>query len=262
MWITILVPGKSETVIPVSCLEQGRWHYRPSGGAGHRSGPWGAAGPAAGSPTESASAFAACHAKVSPSMRAAASRDISSSLKRGRGFEVNQEMIWDRVKGLSNELGVDSPSSAYLDAAESRRSSIEDLLPRFRPLAGQSGAMVVIGGKLAGAEIAGSPETYAKLHRKILSPYLFDAIVMRAKLETPSGEKADAMAEAMAEEAATAGKAGRFWLAAISDAPCELRPSVGLGRDFRMESQAIVGGGLENDGRVVYLSAFARAGLM
>ncbi len=37
---------------------------------------------------------------------------------------------------------------------------------------------------------------------------------------------------------------------------------MGLGRDFRMESQAIVGGGLENDGRIVYLSAFARSGLM
>ncbi len=36
VWITILVPGKSETVIPVSCLEQGRWRYNTPGAAGHR----------------------------------------------------------------------------------------------------------------------------------------------------------------------------------------------------------------------------------
>ena len=51
--------------------------------------------------------------------------------------------------------------------------------------------------------------------------------------------------------------AAQAFLAEISAAPAENYPALGEGEDLRLESEALVGGGLKARGRLIHLCAFA-----
>jgi hypothetical protein len=80
------------------------------------------------------------------------------------------------------------------------------------------------------------PDAFARLYGKLLDGYLLDA------LERLDGKPADAL---------------RF-VAVVDAAPTARRPSVGRGDDVRLQSDGVVGSGLELDGELVQLCAFSR----
>src|SRR5436190_7805868 len=115
--VTVLVADKSETRIPVSCVEQGRWHAR------------------------SASFDAATHTAYPDLRRHKAEQLSADPLARG----IAQSAVWEEVSAKAGRHGVNSPTGATADIYRSRGAALADLRRAFPLVPGQSGALLALG---------------------------------------------------------------------------------------------------------------------
>jgi hypothetical protein len=81
---TIMVAA-GKTVIPVSCVEQGRWQYEDA-------------------------KFSKSEAFGYSSLRRQKTEQVSFSLKCDGGFNANQSAIWEEIERSSRNLGAESPT--------------------------------------------------------------------------------------------------------------------------------------------------------
>ena len=213
--ITILVGAGQKIVIPVSCVEQGRWSWRSRDFASARR-------------TMYARGRREKMAQVSASMRASGSR------------RSQQSAVWDGVSAKAANLDVHSPTGAMADVYDQAEVSLKDFRRRFKAKAGQNGAVFALDGQVAGLELFDAPETYAKLHPKLLDSYAMDA------LETATHDTDAPSQDQVAD-----------FLARVTNADVESFDALAEGRDLRLHGEGIVGGALEADGWVIHLSAFA-----
>ena len=141
--VTILVPPQSETVIPVSCIEAGRWGYSRPG-------------------------FAASGRVLSQEIRFSKALAVTKNLKeRGVRFS-DQRAVWSGVSKALFALGAASPTSALSDGFDSRATAIDGFLEALKPQPGQIGVIYRIGGVLAGLDLFGSKTAFAHAFPKLL----------------------------------------------------------------------------------------------
>ncbi|MEW6141043.1 MAG: DUF6569 family protein [Thermodesulfobacteriota bacterium] len=216
--VTVLIAAHSETIIPVSCVEQGRWSYRSR-------------------------EFASSRRAMSPDLKKKKSRSVRNSLRAFGSFSAAQGMVWQEIDAKFDRMHV-APSStmALSDLYESHQEMTEDFLKAFHAVDYQIGMIVFIDGKIAGLELLGNFAAFKKNHAKLVQSYIMDA------LETAAVRK---------ESVANASKARvSKVLESAAAATIEKRQSVGLGEDIRLESEEIVGAGLQYEGRVLQMSIF------
>jgi len=158
---SVLVARRSETVIPVSCVEQGRWSYRSrcfdSGSTSHSR------------------------------MRAMLSKQVSDSLRENGTHNSDQHAIWGEVFRMSATLGSSSPSSALRQVFEDHEERLRHLVARFRELKGVHGIIVAVNGKVVGMDVFDKPSTMARLLPKLIQSYGLVAI----ELCNRDGSRAD-----------------------------------------------------------------------
>jgi hypothetical protein len=151
--VTVLVAAKSETRIPVSCVEQGRWNAR------------------------SASFESARHAAYPDLRRRKAERLSAEPLARG----VAQAAVWDEVAAKAGRHGVDSPTGASADIYRSRDEDLSNLRRAFPLVPGQSGALLALGDDRLCLDYLSRPAAFTRLYPKLLDGYLLDALEYHAK---------------------------------------------------------------------------------
>jgi hypothetical protein len=150
--LTMLVPPQSDLRIPVSCVEEGRWH-------------------------STSAAFAAAPRTLHATARAMNSEHISAELRvPGVGSSGGQEDIWTDIRGKAARLGVASDTHAIADVYERHSAAIEGYAEAFRPAEGQVGAAFAVGGELLGLELFAHPCSLASLLPKVLRGYALEAI--------------------------------------------------------------------------------------
>jgi ARG and Rhodanese-Phosphatase-superfamily-associated Protein domain len=152
--LTILVPPQRSIVIPVSCVEAGRWHHRTR-------------------------AFTASTRVQFAEGRAAKMRNVTESLQREGRRRSDQGAVWDLIAQKSGRLRAPSATGAMGAMFESRQDTIEQYVRAFPPVERQVGAVVFVSGQLAGLEVFDAPETWRKLSPKVLRSYALDAIDRR-----------------------------------------------------------------------------------
>jgi len=91
---TILIQGNTTVVIPVSCVEQGRWFYD--------------------SPR-----FSSKERVMSPSLRAMKSEQVQFSLRSSGDYRSDQGAIWEEISEKAERRGARSPSMAMAEIYES-----------------------------------------------------------------------------------------------------------------------------------------------
>ncbi|WP_342710439.1 ARPP-1 family domain-containing protein [Mycolicibacter sinensis] len=155
---TILGPHET-TNLAALCVEQGRWES--SGNRGHR----------------------AAGRRVSASLRAARDR----ACRRG---DDPQHEVWHGIASRY-ETNVRTATSSFADhldrVARERSRRTERPLPA-KPLAGQRGVIIGIGGRVLGMELLATPNALAKRWTGILEAARFDAD--RAPEAATSGQRA------------------------------------------------------------------------
>jgi ARG and Rhodanese-Phosphatase-superfamily-associated Protein domain len=170
---TILIQAKSTTVIPVSCVEQGRWHYR--------------------SPS-----FSSEERLMSPALRAMKAEQVGRSVRDTGMFRSEQGRIWDELSLKADRLEAESLTMAMADLYVKQKSSLSDYVKHFRPVEMQVGAVFLINGKVVGLDSFGRPETLAKIFRKLVESYALDAVDWSepGSEEKPSGTEVRAFLQA------------------------------------------------------------------
>jgi len=148
---TILIQGKSTTVIPVSCVEQGRWSYD--------------------SPR-----FSSKERMMSAGLRAMKSEQVHTSLRVSSEYVSDQSAIWDEISEKASRRGAESPSMAMAEIYEKDMPSISEYVSHFRLIDLQVGAIFMINGKVVGLDCFGKPESFAKTFKKLVESYALDAV--------------------------------------------------------------------------------------
>ncbi|MGA2260034.1 MAG: DUF6569 family protein [Acidobacteriota bacterium] len=219
--LSIMVPVGKTLVVPVSCVEAGRWHHRSR---------------------EFSSAPRAHYAEG----RARKMAQVSDSMKTSGRRTSNQGEVWNHINEKFSRFGSSSPTSAMSDIYEQQSVRLEDYVRSFTPAGDQVGAVFAIGGDVVGLELFDSPETLQKLFAKLLRSYGLDALD-RARSDS---------AETRSYPIPTKAKASAF-LRKVTKAKEEEFPALGEGQDLRLTGPRLTGAALAVDGRVVHLSAFA-----
>ncbi len=207
---SFLVAPKSDLLIDVSCVEQGRW----SAGRG--------------------TPFASGGSVVAHSIRSSMQRQVAASRATG-SFEADQSEVWEAVSERLDLSGARSFTGAYQDYAESRRTDCEEILRAFHFVPGQVGFVAAIHDEVRGAELLGRPEVLERLLPGLLSSYAIDAV----DWESLRSRRGRALYEAPEP-----------FLGVLRDARWRQSASLGLGEDLRLEGDGVEGSALDADGIV------------
>lgn len=164
---SVLVAAASKLVLPVSCLERGRWSRRSR-------------------------SFSSGKATPHLSLRHLKSRSVHDSLKRGRGHRSDQGAVWEEVDRLAYLYASPSPT----DALQDTRAGLSGRLAAFDDLANRlpentRGVVVAIGNRPVTLEILAGPRSFAKVFPKLLTGYALEALEHKGDGEPPDGSTAE-----------------------------------------------------------------------
>ncbi len=165
---SILLKGNSETLIPVSCTEQGRWHY-------------------------TSAAFSDSGVIMSHRGRASKTDTVTGSLRSKRGYSSEQIGVWSDIETLHREAGTTSQTRAMRDVYTAKAQDLGAYLSAFECVAHQQGSLVFINGEPVGLDVIPRQRAYQALHPKLIKSYAIDAL-----LQNQGGFDAPSLATARA----------------------------------------------------------------
>ena len=218
--LSILVPAKKTVVIPVSCVEAGRW-------------------------ARQSSEFSSSPRVHYSGGRAAKVAQVSFSMSSSGGKSPDQAAVWADIDQKSRRMGAHSPTSAMSEMFERYTNSIEEFVRPFSPVSSQIGSLFAIDGKIVGFDLFDNPETQQKLLPKLVRSYALDAI---DRMQMRGAE--DAAPRSVSREDAEA------FLQVAKQSHAESFTGVGEGQDVRLRGERFTGGALVADDRVIHLCAF------
>lgn len=156
---TVLVAANRTTILPVACVEHGRWHY------------------------EDSSDFAPSPDIAYSDLRSKNAVTRAANVRASGSRAVNQGEVWDEVGKMHERLGAPSLTGAMKDGFDHRRDELESMKePFLEPAPGQTGVIACIDGRPVALDAFDRPETLGKLWPRLLSGYALDAIGHEAVL--------------------------------------------------------------------------------
>lgn len=213
---SILLKEVSETRIPVSCTEQGRWAY-------------------------ASKSFSTSGNVMAYKSRSKKTRSVHTALEACGAPMSDQGEVWDDIAELQHKAGTRSPTSAMNDVFKAREEDLRRCEATFRPVAGQVGFVSIINGAPAGLDLVSLTTAYAKLHAKLVRSYTLEAL-LDAKA-----------AEAAPDNVATRA---REFIDEICKAEACQFPSVGHGTDHRYRGKGLAGAALVHEKEVIHAAFF------
>jgi len=148
---TFLVAANTKTVIPVSCVEQGRWHY-------------------------DSKHFGSGNKMMHASLRRNHQVHVRESLRQGRGYESDQGEIWDDISAKLDRMKVSAPTRAMADAYDRFEEKLSDYMNHFQLIEWQIGAIFAINDQVLGLESFGCSDTFGRFFDKLVKSYALDAL--------------------------------------------------------------------------------------
>lgn len=153
--LSVLAPANNTQIIPVSCVEQGRWQVGRNEFQG-------------GAQVQFASG------------RARKLQRVSENMENGQGRKSDQSEVWSDIQGLFSRLGGSSNTQAMADAFAGNTEEIERYVSAFRKVPGQTGLAVALKGRVHGLDLFDSGETLRYLLPKIIRSWAMEAIASKA----------------------------------------------------------------------------------
>jgi hypothetical protein len=220
---TVLVEAGDTLIIPVTCVEQGRWSYSDGRYAGKKD------------------MSGSRHQMVANSRRRKAEA-VQVNLYSNESYVGNQGETWRDMDCVMQEMNVDSPSSAMEDIYVSREDELRTFLEalaidQFDQSESVVGAVFTLEGKILGMDAFNRHSTARKSWEKLISSYAIEAIRSKEK------GKVDL-------------DAAKEFFKHILDTDMNIFSPPGLGKDVRFQSDIVVGSGLVVEDEVLHLYAF------
>jgi hypothetical protein len=159
--VSVLVEARSQVVIPVSCVEQGRWSRRSE------------------------------HFEAAPYISPGGLRRLKAEAQAARPLArgIAQGEVWDAVHAKARRMAVDSPTGASADLYRAYERDLHALEDAFPAEPGQCGALFGIGDAVC-VDLVSRPDAFARLWPKLRAGYLLDALERLDGKPTPADEPA------------------------------------------------------------------------
>ena len=182
--LSLMLAAKSESEIPVACVEAGRWRSQSR-------------------------EFLLAEEAYYASGRAEKMEQVSSSLRSVGAARCDQSAVWDSIARKSARMNASSPTSASHRVYEIHREEVQSYVDAMPTQPGQIGAVFAIGGAVSGIELFDNEATFKKLVGKLAASYALDAIELPNDVEPPDvgavRSFVDAVRSAPQERATTVG---------------------------------------------------------
>jgi hypothetical protein len=149
---TVLVGPERELVIPVSCVEQGRWAYRANRG------------------------FTSENRMMFSRARAEKMAQVSRSMKTSGTRASDQSAVWEMIARKEAALGSDSETRAMSDSYRRVQNELAKYRARLHPLPRQVGAVFALDGEPVGLEVFDAPRTLHATFSRLVDSYAMDAL--------------------------------------------------------------------------------------
>ena len=179
--LSVLAPAGKGIVIPVSCVESGRWR-------------------------STSSTFASAKRAHFSKGRASKMAQVSRSMRSNGTRRSDQSEVWSEIAEKAHRMDSFSETDAAAALYERHRSSLDDYRSAFSGVDHQVGAVFMINGKTAGFELFDAEKTLASLLPKLIESYALDAI--DSADDATDGPKATD--PAMLLEAVASAEIGRY----------------------------------------------------
>ena len=171
---SVLVASGSDLILPVSCVERGRWSRKPR-------------------------AFSRSAGSPHLSLRRIKARSIHDSLRRHRGHASDQGAVWEEVDRVAALHDAPSPTSALQDT----RERLSARLAAFQALAGElpagtRGVAVAIGARPMLVEVLAGPRSFSRIFHKLLVGYALEALEHGSDGAAPDRPAVDGFVRSMA----------------------------------------------------------------
>jgi hypothetical protein len=212
--VSILINKQAEVIIHVSCVEQSRWSYKSKN-------------------------FMMSDYSMPNRMRMNKQRSVEFAMRAGIGARSDQRQVWDDVANYSMAANVESPTNAMNDVLGRFKSELDDYSENLKPIAGQTGMVVEVNGRIIGLEYLSKEKVFKELYDRMLKSYAADCIVNNSHYN-----KKIAGFEGNPKE----------YLNNLRDVQSEEFKAVGLGSDIRFTNRNINGSAIVYRKNLISLS--------
>ncbi len=159
--LTMLIPAKGTTIIPVSCVEAGRWSY-------------------------SKRDFGVTDRVQNARGRAEKLGSVRQALRYSGSRRSDQGQVWDSIAEEAAALDAESPTSAMSEMFERHRETLDDYVGLVEAAPDQVGAVFIAGGRRCGLDLFDQPATFAAFLPKLVRSYAIDVVGRSARQGDPS----------------------------------------------------------------------------
>lgn len=151
--VSVLAPAGKPTVVPVSCVEQGRWSARRE-------------------------SFSSCEHTPTTAIRFALKTSVTRSAKTGQGFLADQHRIWSEVSSAMNAHNAFSGTTSFSALHAARRVHREQYQRAFPWVEGATGLALGLGRDIVSIELFDRPETCAVAWPRLIAGHALDAMLL------------------------------------------------------------------------------------
>jgi hypothetical protein len=149
--LTILAPAKTTTIIPVSCVEAGRWHTKSD-------------------------TFAPAEHLMFAEARAARVSQVTHSMLSTGSRRSDQGAVWEDIAVKARRMDASSPTQAMNALYERHALTTEEYVRAFACGSTQCGAAFAINGRFVGMDLLDHPHTLGRVFPKLVRSYALDAM--------------------------------------------------------------------------------------
>jgi hypothetical protein len=144
---SILLRKNSETKIPVSCVERGRWNYVSD-------------------------KFTTSKNTAAREIRMKKSISVSASLRSSGKFASDQGQVWEEVDKLMFDYDATSPTSAMNEVYNKNDKIFEETISNFKPEKNHRGFIFFQNGEILGFDYFSKKSAFYLLFSKVIKGYI------------------------------------------------------------------------------------------
>ncbi len=213
---SVLLAPQSKTVLPVSCVEGGRWR-------------------------QTSQKFRDADVVVPSTLRAKKARSVKYSLSAVGKYSADQSEVWDEVRVFSKAHKVHSETSNLTDVYDAKQGEFEEFIKKIELNKEANGIAVFINNKLLNIDLFNRTDIYAEYFPKIVKSAALESFGLEVK------EKELTEAEAKFKTVSFLDK--------FEEMEFETHSGVALGEEKRFESDELTGFELNYNKHLIHLTA-------
>jgi hypothetical protein len=210
----LIAPG-SDVVVPVSCVERGRWGARSD---------------------DRGRDFGSSETTFVGSARGKKLRRVARNALTHGGWDADQHTVWTDVQGYLTSSRVRSCTSAFSDAYQASIRRTLGVVSYLEPCDRQVGLAVVRGNRLVGLDMVAAPSLYRRMWKKVANGALAEVDPSRNVVQDP---------------AKVVQRVCRAW----QNAQLREQDAPGCGKTLHGIGETVAFGALQHEGKIVHLVA-------